>query len=319
MSLYDDLNSPDDLQRLVDDKVPESDVIEYKTMPGKADQQERDKAAQDIAAFANASGGLLIFGVATTDKKDPTRPTGLAPIDNWNAQYIQVHAREIIRQPIPNIRVKTIRANDTHQFLLFDIPLSQVAPHQVTTTKQYYRRDGPKNEPMAHDLIELYFGRRLHPKLEPHLPDIPDVQDVYEVEGMITFVAKIGLLNVGGMVGRDVLTRMTVVDSRVYLVAYSDQLNDLRNQASAPSTHGEVRTLVHHAEVYYPGLPKVFGAVTVKMLRRNIGRENPIFYLDVYGADMRPRRYNIHLSGTARGLKYSLEWEESPDLPPISP
>lgn len=63
-----------DLQALVDNEVAEDKLTEYKQeLPGGGDSQ-RKEFLYDVTAFANASGGDLIFGV-----KEQGGATGSAP------------------------------------------------------------------------------------------------------------------------------------------------------------------------------------------------------------------------------------------------
>ena len=50
------------LQRLIDDKVPEDLSLEYKAKY-ESGEKGRFELAKDVAAIANASGGLIVIGV----------------------------------------------------------------------------------------------------------------------------------------------------------------------------------------------------------------------------------------------------------------
>jgi hypothetical protein len=310
MGLYDDLNSLDDLRGLIDKRVHESDTVEYKAASRRLESKGFEEAAKDISAFANAQGGVLVYGMVT-DPVDKTRPVKLEAIDAWNVEYIRRNAVDAIRHPIPGLRSKTLPTGATAEALLFDIPASPIAPHQVTAHHKYYRRQGADSLPMTHDLVELYFGRRLHPKLEPHF----QVREFVEHDdGSVSFLALVGLLNSGGQVAREVFTRLAPNPNRVTIADHSDRLNDQRPVEAGPTTIARQ----HHGQLYYPGLPQVFAAFRVATRRETLGPQRSLLVLDVYATDMRPRHFNIYASWVTRG-EYTLESAESPDMPPIAP
>lgn len=208
MSLYDDLNSLDDLTELIERKVRESDVLEYKTAQDQVQPTEKEAAAKALSAFANTSGGVLIYGMATKDPADPERPTAIEPISARTASHLLKHAEENVRHRIPGVRKKPIDAEAGRQVLLFDVPTSPIAPHQLATDKVYYRRENAHSVPMSHDLIELYFGRRMQAILEPTIETRDVTNDALGWKMLIT----LGLRNVGGQIGRDVLTRIQNAD-----------------------------------------------------------------------------------------------------------
>ena len=64
----------DDIQHLVDEGTPEKRTLEFKTvLPGTKDSERKEFLA-DVSSFANAAGGDLIYGVATTDGRATAAP-----------------------------------------------------------------------------------------------------------------------------------------------------------------------------------------------------------------------------------------------------
>ncbi len=54
-----------DLQTLIDNKVSERKIIEYKRdLPGEK-YKDRKEFLADVSSFANTAGGYLIYGIAT--------------------------------------------------------------------------------------------------------------------------------------------------------------------------------------------------------------------------------------------------------------
>lgn len=163
--MFDRINSVADLERVIAAGFRESETLEYK----RATRPIRDKALVDVAisvsAFANASGGTIIWGVAP-DEADKTRAKGIEPIASENVENILQAIATHIRRPISGIRHKVLEQEGRPAVLVVDVPPSPDAPHQVISEWRYYRRNGVRKEPMSHDLVELYFGRRLGPRIE---------------------------------------------------------------------------------------------------------------------------------------------------------
>jgi hypothetical protein len=291
VSLYDELNSLEDLQRLIDTDERESETLEYKRSSKPLQPVDRKELAKDISAFANSSGGLIVYGIAT-DPEDKTKPTHLEPILPANIDAIHL-AQGAIEHPIVGIRTKTFPAKpDIPQALLLDIPASAIAPHQVITTHRYYHRQGVESVPMGHGLVELYFGRRTSAILRPIV--VSNQSGGGHVHVHRTFSVTLGLLNVGGQIGRDVLTRI-VYPSKGIVVK---EAATLANMIGAPHRKGMGQNEISHIhkELYYPGVPIDFFSFTLSASREFAGREKPVLFLDVYAADTRPHRYNLFLT-----------------------
>jgi hypothetical protein len=204
--LFDLLGSVADVQGLIDGGEREGETLEYKTASHAHGPTDHGKVAVDVSAFANSAGGLIIYGVAT-DKNDRTRPVAIEPLRSQNIDLILQAIATRIRHPIRGIRTKVLSGDGGEPVcLLVDVPASDLAPHQVAVEEyRYYRRNGPHNQPMSHDLLELYFGRRLGPLLTPRLIMTLPSPGV-ERNGMIgNYQMDISLLNVGQRSGKNAL------------------------------------------------------------------------------------------------------------------
>lgn len=109
----------------------ESDDLDYKIKydPGAT---AREELAKDIAAFANASGGLLIVGMA--DDKKTALPTHAVQtsIEDRTLRWIRETAATNIA-PLPEFDVTPVPSptDPTLGFILISVPRSPAAPHAV--------------------------------------------------------------------------------------------------------------------------------------------------------------------------------------------
>ena len=85
---------PDDLQRLVTNRVVESRPIEYKqALPGGAEADKKEFLG-DVSAFATAVGGDLLYGV--TEVRENNKPTGVPEsIDGLGAVNTDLEMRRL--------------------------------------------------------------------------------------------------------------------------------------------------------------------------------------------------------------------------------
>jgi len=315
MTLFDELETLADIVRLKDEGVAETERLEYKTIPGRAADKDKNEAGESLAAFANSMGGLLIFGVATKkNERGETKPTKVEPVDSKSGDYLRRHAPEAVRHPIPGLRSKPIPAGEGLEIVAFDVPQSALMPHQLLSDKVYYHRVGTQNMPMDHGLVELYFGRRIHAILRPVIQS-----DRTEATGEYnTFEVSISLLNEGGRIGRDVLTRLSVDLNRAELtrgpdvhVAYVDR-RDGHSGATASCS------FFHAAELYYPGVGKRIMSFELVTRRPNVGPDRPVLFLDVYADETRPRRYSLFVANQL--LDNTPQWvvdSQDAGLPPV--
>lgn len=74
---YQDINSLSaaDIQRLVDDQVPEGRDLDYKEQLPKDSEDERREFRFDVSSFANTGGGIILYGIK--EKKGPDGNSGI--------------------------------------------------------------------------------------------------------------------------------------------------------------------------------------------------------------------------------------------------
>lgn len=121
-----------DLRLLIEDQVSECKTIDYKrSLPGKADS-DRKEFLHDVASFANASGGHLVYGM----KEDQGIATELLGLRDINPDQESARLEEMIRSGIRprifGIQIKGISLEDGAWAIVLRIPKSWNPPHQVT-------------------------------------------------------------------------------------------------------------------------------------------------------------------------------------------
>jgi hypothetical protein len=121
--------SLDVVQRLVDERQAEDQVLDFKLTGYAKDDLE---AAKDVAAMANAHGGLLLLGVA----ENASRANKIKPVDVSDGEKTRLY-RLIGRHLDPQVRDLWIESlpdeSGTHGVLMIAVPASEDAPHGVFT------------------------------------------------------------------------------------------------------------------------------------------------------------------------------------------
>lgn len=303
-SLFDRINSVDDLDGLIRREVRESETIEYKEASKPI---VHDEVAKDVSAFANSSGGTLIYGIVT-EKPDKTKPVRVEPILPDNIEAIQIAIASHIRHPIPGVRPKVISDDNQRPVaLVIDVPASPLAPHQTLGQYRYYRRDGPRSAPMPHDLVELYFRRRLGPILQPRYRIELQAQRLTTSGWEGVFVLEFAAENVGPRTARDVLLRLRFPISDAYLA------HGIPNLSKQMPTEWAVTLPVG---IVHPELRSESITIEFSVRPYLVEKPWPLLGIGIYADEMRPIRRKLGILYFDSDDHYEIKDEETPtDVP----
>jgi hypothetical protein len=148
-----------DLNKLIDQKVSERKILEFKSKQLGNSPKEKKEFLADVSSFANASGGHLVFGM---DERAGIA-TELPGISGLNPDNEKQRMEEIIQYGIrPRLIGYTIEPilliNGNHAFVIH-IPQSLMSPHMVVYdgTSRFYTRDSTGKHPMDVDEIRQGF------------------------------------------------------------------------------------------------------------------------------------------------------------------
>ncbi len=140
----------DDLKRLIENEVPEDRYLEYKLdIPGNSYDDVKEFLA-DVSAFANASGGTILFGI-TEESGIPVSIDGL-DIEDIDSEILRLQdiIRNSIKPVISQIFIRSIDVSDSRKVLIISIAQSWSAPHVVEYKKhwRFYTRTSAGKHPM---------------------------------------------------------------------------------------------------------------------------------------------------------------------------
>ncbi len=124
----------DDIQSLLDNKVTEGYVLDYKEC--MIDDAELIK---HVCAFANSSGGHIVFGVKELGEGGyPVVINGINPKEINKERIESVILSNIF--PRLQIKQKIIDNNNGNQFLIIQIPKSAYRPHFNNKKQKFHKR-----------------------------------------------------------------------------------------------------------------------------------------------------------------------------------
>lgn len=155
----------EDVQRLVDEQVQESDQIELKeALPSKNNEGDpwergenqvgdyaRNKLIEEVIAFANGHGGWLFLGVRESKDKPP-RAAELSPIRDCHdlAERLRLMCRDCIEPQLPVLEIAGIPTGESSEGVVaFYVPRSHAAPHRHKQTFQCYIRRADRTDKMT--------------------------------------------------------------------------------------------------------------------------------------------------------------------------
>lgn len=133
----------EDITNLIAEKFVENKFLEYK---GYSIKRERDKILKAVCGFANADGGLLIYGLEE-EMGEPQELTGISlEGKSWDDKKLQI--QDWIKsgiEPRLSVEMKSYEINNDKIIILIKVPKSWNPPHCVKNKNQrtfYIRRDG---------------------------------------------------------------------------------------------------------------------------------------------------------------------------------
>jgi hypothetical protein len=156
----------DDIGSLVENQVPEDRTLDYKRQLPEATDRGHKDFAKDVAAFANAAGGDLIYGIDET-RGDDGQPTGLpAALEGLVALNLDSEERRLtqiilngVSPRVHGVRFRSVPLPNDRYALVIRVPKSYHGPHMVTLQgdSRFPTRDTKGGHPMDwHEIRDAF-------------------------------------------------------------------------------------------------------------------------------------------------------------------
>lgn len=168
-----DLSTRADLERLIEEGLPESLTLEYKAAAALGKSSEaRSELVKDITALANSAGGQIIYGVRESDGLPRSIDGGVDAsvfTPEWLGQVIETNATPRI-QGLKITKISICAEKPDSVAYVVTVPQAiTLAPHQNSIDKKYYRRYDQRAVPMHDYEIRDMLRRGRSPKLVARL------------------------------------------------------------------------------------------------------------------------------------------------------
>jgi schlafen family protein len=155
-----------DVSALVEGRVPESQELEYKRdLPGKKDEDTREFLA-DISSFANTTGGVLLYGVATgkdENGRDSGIPEGIEGLPKSVGENDLLRLSQILHDGFsPRFSGEVIRVIESPgslRIVALGVRRSLLGPHMIwsgRSGKVFARKGAHKDQVDAVELRRMF-------------------------------------------------------------------------------------------------------------------------------------------------------------------
>ena len=123
--------------------------------------------SKSLSAFANAGGGLLIWGIDAPQRRAKSR--SLAPNAGHLADRLKDLQNNAADPPVPGVEVLAVpKPNSQEGFVVCHIPHSDFSPHRaIFAGSAYYLRTGDSSQPMQTEVLRRMFYPHTFPRLVP--------------------------------------------------------------------------------------------------------------------------------------------------------
>jgi hypothetical protein len=153
------------LQSYIANKVEESAALEYKAAGALSrDKRNTDEITKDVAAFANAAGGTLIYGIREFNAKDKQHlPERIDPVDrrDFSREWLEHIIGKI--QPRLPVLIHPVPLASAPEHVAYVVEIEAGKTAYQAADMRYYRRHNFESVAMADYEIRDVMRRRSDP------------------------------------------------------------------------------------------------------------------------------------------------------------
>jgi hypothetical protein len=157
------------IDEFITDQQEENLHLDFKEADPRLSRDDRQNLAKAISGFANADGGLIVWGVQArpNDKGEDcaSERKEIQPVSLLMSKLNQ-HTGDAATPIVDGVRHKKIETDDDRGFAITLVPASDAGPHMAKLGQdRYFKRSGSQFRKMEHFEIADMFGRRKRPVL----------------------------------------------------------------------------------------------------------------------------------------------------------
>lgn len=157
-----------DIQRLIDNEVEESTVLEYKASFATQSPKWKEELAKDVSAMANSNGGIIIYGLKQKDLGGGNAVAGKLtpiPLGEMTKDRLSQLFSSNIQPKIDNVEITYLPDGENGGYFVVEIPQSDTA-HQNRLDHIYYKRRNATIDAMEDYEIRDVMNRRKTPIID---------------------------------------------------------------------------------------------------------------------------------------------------------
>jgi hypothetical protein len=143
------LQQLEDVQRLIDHRIPEGQALEYKRLVELKGPKQRRELLKDVSGMGNGGGGTLVFGV-DEDPNEPSYPLAVVPLGDLT---LVPQIEDILHSGLnpPMLGGINVLAGPSGYVLAIEVLPSSLGPYMVSAygDPTFYKRHGTKTSPMT--------------------------------------------------------------------------------------------------------------------------------------------------------------------------
>jgi hypothetical protein len=143
--------------------------LEFKQATADMTRDDRKNLAKALSGFANADGGIVIWGIKTERLAGNGCATDVSPIAPLSTFLSKLNefTGEAANPLVDGVIHKGIESSADSGFAVTLVPASDSGPHMAKLGEdRYYKRSGSRFAKMEHYEVADMFGRRQRPLLE---------------------------------------------------------------------------------------------------------------------------------------------------------
>ncbi|MEU1371917.1 ATP-binding protein [Streptomyces sp. NPDC005803] len=171
----------DDLQRAVDNQVPESADLDWKKDFYKGTDAGKKELAKDVAAMANTAGGMIVIGVDDGKQDHAHKLDPFEPIPGRGEEWIRSVLANWIQPVVPNVGVRPLKSavHEGKIYWVLTMPPSTQAPHAVAAPSNDYNfRVHVRHGTTTRTLAESEIAQRYRDRFQAASDDVDRIRHV---------------------------------------------------------------------------------------------------------------------------------------------
>lgn len=176
----DDLTE-DDLQRAVENHIPESADLDWKKDFYKGTEAGKKELAKDVSAMANTAGGMVVIGVDDGNQDHAHDLDPVDPVPGRGEEWIRSVLANWIQPVVPNVGVRVVKsATEAGKiYWVLTVPSSPQAPHAVAAPgNDYHFRVHVRNGTTTRTLAESEIAQRYRDRFQAASDDVDRLRQV---------------------------------------------------------------------------------------------------------------------------------------------